>query len=118
MFMFCSGMSVAPYDRSLALAAQIRTMRDHFLEIRCGCGARRVVALARMAENPRMATATLAHVALRAACHRCHTGPTAVHLCATVNGLEAPPFGGGILWSIPLVERPDARSYHLRTPAP
>ena len=58
-------MPEPPYDRSLALAAQVRTLRDHYLEVACGCGDRRVIALARMAEDRTLATATLAHVALR-----------------------------------------------------
>ena len=111
-------MQTPPYDRALALAAQVRTMRDHFLEVRCGCGARRVIALARMAEDKRIATATLAHVALRAACHGCHTGPTEVHLCATINGLQPPQYGGGIVWSVALVERKHAGSYYRRPAVP
>ncbi len=31
--------------------AQVLAMRDHYLEVRCGCGARRVIGLVRMAEH-------------------------------------------------------------------
>lgn len=109
-------MQAAPYDRALALAAQVRTMREHYLEVRCGCGARRVIALARMMEDQRVANATLAHVALRTACHGCYTGPTEVNLCATVHGTEPAPFGGSLAWAIALVQRPSVGAYHLRQP--
>jgi hypothetical protein len=109
-------MQAAPYDRALALASQVRTMREHYLEVRCGCGARRVIALARMMEDQRVANATLAHVALRTACHGCYTGPTEVNLCATVHGTEPVPFGGSLGWSIPLVQRPSCGAYQQRQP--
>ena len=102
------------YDRVLALAAQIRTMRDHFLEASCGCGERRVIALGVMACGRKLATATLAHVALRLTCHGCKTGPDEVYLCATVYGRVAATFGGGIVWTMGLVERGRRPSYHLR----
>lgn len=89
-------------------------MRDHFLGVSCGCGARRVVALGIMAREPRTATATLAHVALRITCQGRHRGPDEVHLCATVYGRVAPTFGGGLVWTMPLVEGGRQPSYHLR----
>ncbi len=116
VFGFCSPMQTPPYDRALVLAAQVRTMRDHFIEVRCGCGARRVIALKQMAKDPRVATATLAHVALRISCRGCHTGPTEVHLTATMFGLVPPSGGGGIVWSIPLVERPPGGAFLRRGP--
>ncbi len=111
---FVLGMPEPPYDRSLVLAAQVRTLRDHYLEISCGCGARRMVALARMAEDGTLATATLAHVALSISCHGCHTGPDEVYLCATIYGREPAQFGGGSVWTVPLVTRPNGGSYRLR----
>jgi hypothetical protein len=113
-FRFCSEMRDAPYDRALALASEVRTMRDHFLEVNCGCGARRVIALGQMARSATWATATLAHVALRVSCHGCHTGPTGVHLTATTHGLVGAPHGPDAVWSIPLVERPNAGAFHRR----
>ena len=65
----------APYDRALALASLIRTMRDHYLAVQCTCGAARVIAIARMARDRRLADRTLAHVALRLSCEGCRTGP-------------------------------------------
>ena len=38
----------------MALAAQVWAMRDHYVEVRCGCGARRVVPLGQMAEHSKM----------------------------------------------------------------
>ena len=91
-------MPEPPYDRALALAAQVRTMRDHYLEVICGCGARRVIGLGVMAKDPRFATATLAHVALKIGCDACTGGPTEVHLTATIYGTQAPEYGGGPLY--------------------
>ena len=107
-------MREPPYDRSLALAAQVQTMRDHYLDVSCGCGDRRVIALGVMARDRKLATATLAHVALRLACRGCRTGPDEVYLCATSHGRESPTFGGGIVWTMPLVTREARPSYHLR----
>ncbi len=102
------------YDRALALAAQVQTMRDHFLEVSCGCGERRVIALGVMARDRRISTATLAHVALRITCHGCTSGPDEVHLCATIDGREAAQFGGGVVWTMPLVSRGVQPSCHRR----
>jgi len=107
-------MQESPYDRALALAAQVRTMRDHFLDVSCGCGDRRVIALGMMARDNRVATATLAHVALRLSCLGCRTGPDEIHLCATINGMQAPIFGAGVVWTMPLLTRERRPSYHLR----
>ena len=108
-------MPEPPYDRALALAAQVRTMRDHFLDVLCGCGDRRVIALSVMAQNNRVATATLAHVALRLSCLGCRTGPDEIYLCATVHGREPPQVGGGdAVWVMPLVERERRPSYWRR----
>ena len=98
-------MREPPYDRALVLAAQVRTMRDHYLEVSCCCGDRRVIALGVMARNRTLATATLAHVALSISCHGCHTGPDEVHLCATVYGRQPAAFGGDAVWTMPLVTR-------------
>lgn len=111
---FVLTMPEPPYDRALALASQVRTMRDHFLDVSCGCGDRRVIALGVMVRDRSMATATLAHIALKLTCHGCTTGPDEVHLCATVYEREAPIFGGGVVWTLPLVQRPPGGSYHLR----
>ena len=89
-------------------------MRDHFLEVSCGCGESRVISLAVMAKERRIATATLAHIALRITCHGCMTGPDEVHLCATSRGRQAAKFGGEIVWTMPLVTREARPSYHLR----
>ena len=90
-------------------------MRDHFLDVRCGgCGAGRVLSLGQMAKDRRLATATLAHVALRVACHGCHDGPTRVSLTATVSGTEPPTFGAGVVWAILLVERSEEGAFRRR----
>ena len=81
-------MREPPYDRAFALAAQVLAMRHHYLEVRCGCGARRVIALGRMTEDPKMKRLTLASVAARLRCAGCFTGPDEVHLTATIYGLD------------------------------
>ena len=108
-------MREPPYDRALALAAQVQTMRDHYLDVSCGCGERRVIALGVMARDRKLATATLAHIALRITCHGCMTGPDEVHLCATIHGRVPPTVGGGdAVWTMPLVTREARLSYHRR----
>ena len=50
----------APYDRALALASLVRTMRDHFLDVRCSCGAKRVISLQQMVRNRSVADSGVA----------------------------------------------------------
>jgi hypothetical protein len=110
-------MREPPYDLPVALAAQVLAMRDHYLEVACGCGARRVIALGRMAENARTRTMTLATVALKVKCEACFTGPDEVHLTATVYGLHPAEFGGDGVWSLLLWQRAHhGGCYHLRRP--
>ena len=106
----------SPYDRALALASLVRTMRDHYLAIRCTCGAARVIAIGRMASDRRLADRTLAHVALRLSCEGCQTGPDEVYLTESIFGVGPAPTGAVSLgWSICLMERPKAGARHLRT---
>ena len=108
--------SSAPYDRALALASLVRTMRDHYLAVRCTCGAARVIAIGRMARDRRLADRTLAHVALRLSCEGCRTGPDEVWLTETIFGIGPAPKGAVSLgWSICLVKRPKSGARHLRT---
>jgi hypothetical protein len=104
-----------PYDRPFVLAAQVLAMKDHFLEIACGCGARRVIGLGRMAENSRIRAMTLATVAAKVQCADCFTGPDEVHLTATTHGLRPPTFAGDCVWSLLLWQRASrGSSYHHR----
>jgi hypothetical protein len=90
-------------------------MRDHYLAVRCACGASRVIGLRQMARDRHLAGCTLAHVALRLSCTGCHNGPDAVYLTATVSGVGPLPTGSHTLaWTLPLVERPQAGAKHLR----
>ena len=70
--------------------------RPTFPDVSYGCGERRVIAFGVMARDRKLATATLAHVALRITCRGCKTGPDEVHLCATIDGRNPPTFGGGV----------------------
>lgn len=106
----------APYDRALALASLVRTMRDHYLAVRCTCGAARVIAIGHMAGDRRLADCTLAHVALRLSCEGCRTGPDEVWLAESIYGIGPAPTGAVALgWSICLVERSKTGARHLRT---
>ena len=114
MFVIRSTMTPPPYDRALVLASLVQTMRDHYLAVGCGCGTRRVIALARMAEDRRVRGYTLAHVAMSLKCRGCLDGPDEVHLTATVYGLWPPSFGGDTVWTISLVERGGGGAKRLR----
>ena len=104
-----------PYDRPFALAAQVLAMKDHYIEVVCGCGARRVIALGRMTDNPRIGMMTLATVAAKVRCADCFTGPDEVHLTATISGLQPSEFGGDSVWSLMLWRRAaSGGSYHRR----
>ncbi len=108
-------MQEPPYDRALALAAQVRSMRDHFLDVSCGCGDHRVIALGLVAKDRQLAAATLADLALRLTCHGCYRGPDEIYLCATSHGRSAPEVGGGNeVWTLPLHTKERQPSYHLR----
>ena len=99
-------MHPPPYDRALVLASLVRTMCDHYLAVRCGCGAGRVISLQTMARDRRMAGFTLAHVALRLKCEGCEGGPDEVHLTATHCGVGPSPNPGiSLVWTLALVER-------------
>ena len=92
-------------------------MRDHYLAIRCSCGASRVIGLRQMAEDKRLAHCTLAHVALRLGCTGCHNGPDEVHLTATVSGVGPPPTANhGLVWTLSLIERRPSGAKHLKRP--
>ena len=107
--------STGPYDRALALASLVRTMRDHYLAVRCSCGASRVIGLRQMAGDKRLAHCTLAHVALRLSCTGCHNGPDEVHLTATVSGVgPLPTPNHGLVWTLPSIERPPSGAKHLK----
>jgi hypothetical protein len=107
-------MQEPPYDRALALASHVKTMRNHHLAVLCSCGAERVIHIGRMADDKRLAHYTLAHVAMSLKCEGCEDGPEEVHMTMTVFGLDAPPGAVEIGWSIPLVVRPKMASYRVR----
>ena len=105
-YVVASMTRTAPYDRALVLAALVRTMRDHYVAVRCGCGASRVIALGQMAAKRGLADRTMAHVALRLSCERCCNGPDEVFMTETIYGVGPEPHGAAALgWAIPLVQR-------------
>jgi hypothetical protein len=89
-------------------------MKNHYLAVGCSCGARRVIALARMADDRRVRGFTLAHVAMSLACQGCLDGPDEVHLTATVHGMWPATSGGDAVWTVPLVVRDGSGAKRLR----
>jgi hypothetical protein len=91
----------APYDRSLALACQVRTLRAFWLEVRC-CRGVSLLPLQLMAGKGE-AGRTLADVVVRLRCQACGKAPAAVALIETAN---APPaaYGGSQGWRVMLIE--------------
>ncbi len=62
-----------------------------------------------------MAGYTLAHVASKLRCEGCHTGPDQVHLTETTHGIgPAAVGGGGLVWTLPLLNRPPGGARQLR----
>ena len=104
-----------PIDRAFALACFPSSLRSYYLAVRCGCGAKRVVALEQLARDRHCARMTLAHIIIRMACKSCTTGPDEVILTETIHGL-GPIAGapGSIGWAIQLFGRPTGGGYHYR----
>jgi hypothetical protein len=85
---------VPPFDRAIALACTLHTLRARWLHLRCGCGAieaqpGRLV----LRDRPEAASGTLADVVVRLRCAACGAQPVAVHLCQDGHG-PGPIVGG------------------------
>ncbi len=50
------------------MAKLVRIPRNRYLAVRCVCGAKQVIAIARMADHERVGYYTLAHVAMTLNC--------------------------------------------------
>ncbi len=86
--------SLPPFDRAVALACTMQTLRGRWLTVRCGCGASSTPPIKLMlADRPELARATLADVLVSLRCHKCRARPASVALVETsYGGLEE---GGG-----------------------
>lgn len=62
------------------MANLVRIPRNRYLAVRCVCGAKQVIAIARMADHERVGYYTLAHVAMTLNCEACQDGTDKVHL--------------------------------------
>jgi hypothetical protein len=76
-----------PFDRAIALASTLHTLRARWLHTRCGCGAVEAhpVRLA-VRERPEAAGSTLADAVVRLRCRACGSRPATVHLCENGHG--------------------------------
>ena len=96
-------MREPPYDRAFALAAQVLAMRDHYLEVRCGCGARRVIAVGPDGRAPQNAQPDAGQrgrsATVRRLLYRAGRGAPDGHRS---TDSQPPEFGGDAVWSIPL----------------
>jgi hypothetical protein len=97
--------SPAPLDRSMALAASVRTLSDWWLETRCGCQACSMIPL-RMMVASGFGARSLADVLLKLRCRSCGRRPVGVDLLE--HGNSAPAilaYGGRPPWRVALLER-------------
>ena len=73
-----------PFDRAIALACTMQTLRGRWLYVRCGCLASscRPVRLI-LRDDPAAARSSLADVLVRLRCDTCKARPVSVHLTET-----------------------------------
>jgi hypothetical protein len=99
--------SPPPFDRAIALACTMATLRARYLSVRCSCGAVQTLPVRLMIQADLSAgTRSLADVVVHIRCYACRQRPAAIHLCADAHGpgpLRGGPEPG---WSVLLVERP------------
>ena len=73
-----------PFDRAIALACTLQTLRGRWLYVRCAClasGSRPVRLM--LQNNPHAGRRTLADVLVRLRCDTCSARPASVHLTET-----------------------------------
>ena len=77
-----------PFDRTVALACTLGTLRTRWLHVRCGCDHATPHPIRLMlTEQPALARQTLADTLVRLKCRGCHQrGRLTVHLCETPHG--------------------------------
>ncbi len=83
-----------PFDRTIALACTLQTVRGRWLHLRCGCGTAEAQPVRLMIQNrPEAAAGTLADAVVRLRCGACGARPATVHLCQDGHG-PGPIVGG------------------------
>jgi hypothetical protein len=76
-----------PFDRAIALACTMTTLRARYLSVRCGCGAIETRPVRQMLQvDPGAARRSLADVVVHIRCHACRQRPATIHLCADAHG--------------------------------
>ncbi len=81
-----------PFDRSVALACTMRTLRGRWLHVRCRCGQSSPNPVRLMLrEQPECAGQTVADVLVSLRCRSCHGRRITVHLCEDAHGVGSLP---------------------------
>ncbi len=81
-----------PFDRAVALACTMRTLRGRWLHIRCHCGQTVPNPVRLMLrEKPECAGQTAADVLVSLRCSRCLGRRLTVHLCEDAHGIGSQP---------------------------
>lgn len=77
-----------PYDRAVALACTLRTVRTRWLSVQCRCNYHTPYPIrAMLAQHPGWAAQTIADTLVRLRCHGCGgRDRLTVHLCETAHG--------------------------------
>lgn len=69
-----------PFDRAIALACTMATLRGRWLHVRCGCQHLSSHPVRLLLERPAMRAQSLADVVVRLRCDACRARPLTVHL--------------------------------------
>jgi hypothetical protein len=90
-----------PFDRAIALACTMATLRARWLYVECRCGAiqGRSVRLMLQADSS-AAGRTLADVVVHIRCYVCHQRTVTIHLCADAHGPGPIRGGPSAGWSV------------------
>ncbi len=81
-----------PFDRVIALACTMRTLRGRWLHVRCRCGRSTPHPVRLMLrEDPACAAQTLADVLVALRCGGCQGRRVTVHLCQDAHGVGSLP---------------------------
>jgi hypothetical protein len=103
-------MPPPPFDRTIALACTMATLRARWLFVACGCGTVQALPVRQMIQEDASAGGrTLADVVVHVRCHACRRRPATIHLCADAHGPG--PIRGGPEpgWSVLLHGKPPPR---------
>ena len=93
---------VPPYDRPIALACTMHTLRGRWLNVRCGCGHTTPHPVRLMlVEQPGSAGRTLADVLVNLRCQGCQgRSRLTIHLCEDAHGVGARPRAVAPGWAL------------------